>query len=45
MLRTVLRRRAAGESVEHRQPDLITPSSRRKGRCPCAAGALAEHKE
>ncbi|MER5548957.1 recombinase family protein [Streptomyces sp. NPDC002589] len=31
MLRTVPRRRANGESVEHIQPDLIIPTGKRKG--------------
>ncbi|WP_336215947.1 recombinase family protein [Nonomuraea sp. LPB2021202275-12-8] len=45
MLHTVLRRRAAGESVEQIRPDLIIPSGRRKGRNPSLASvyrALAE---
>ncbi|MFG1682936.1 recombinase family protein [Nonomuraea sp. NPDC049269] len=46
MLHTVLRRRAAGESVESIQPDLIIPTGKRKGRNPSLASiyrALAEH--
>ncbi|MGI5438079.1 recombinase family protein [Streptomyces shenzhenensis] len=46
MLHTVLRRRAAGESVEHIQPDLIIPTGKRKGQSPSVASiyrALADH--
>ncbi|MEV6576363.1 recombinase family protein [Streptomyces sp. NPDC051577] len=46
MLHTVLRRRANGESVEQIQPDLIIPTSKRKGQAPSVASvyrALAEH--
>jgi DNA invertase Pin-like site-specific DNA recombinase len=46
MLHTVLRRRAAGESVETIRPDLIIPTGRRKGQNPSLASiyrALAEH--
>lgn len=46
MLRTVLRRRAGGESVEQIQPDLITLIGKRKGQNPSVASiywALAEH--
>ncbi|XDO63724.1 recombinase family protein [Streptomyces sp. RLB1-33] len=46
MLRTVLRRRANGESVEQIQPDLIIPTGKRKGQNPSVGGiyrALAEH--
>lgn len=46
MLHTVLRRRAGGESVEQIQPDLITPTGKRKGRHLSVAGiyrAVAEH--
>ncbi|MFC4517295.1 recombinase family protein [Streptomyces ehimensis] len=46
MFHTVLRRRAAGESVEQIQPDLIIPTGKRKGHSPSGAGiyrALAEH--
>jgi hypothetical protein len=46
MLHTVLRRRAAGESVESIQPDLIIPTGKRKGQNPSLASiyrALAEH--
>ncbi|MES4906161.1 MULTISPECIES: hypothetical protein [unclassified Streptomyces] len=46
MLRTVLRRRASGESVEQIQPDLIIPTGKRKGQSPSVASiyrALAEH--
>ncbi|MFD9456686.1 recombinase family protein [Streptomyces sp. NPDC059985] len=48
MLHTVLRRRAAGESVEQIQPDLIIPTGRRKGHSPSVASnyrALAEHEQ
>lgn len=48
MLHTVLRRRAAGESVEQIQPDLIIPTGRRKGHSPSVASiyrALAEHEK
>ncbi|GHG63675.1 hypothetical protein [Streptomyces griseocarneus] len=37
MLHTVLRRRAAGESVEQIQPGLITPTGKRKGHSPSVA--------
>ncbi|WP_345006223.1 recombinase family protein, partial [Streptosporangium album] len=46
MLHTVLRRRAAGESVETIRADLIIPTGKRKGRNPSLASiyrALAEH--
>ncbi len=46
MLRTVLRRRAAGEPVETIRTDLIIPAGKRKGQCPSLASiyrALAEH--
>ncbi|GAA2124193.1 hypothetical protein GCM10009759_75720 [Kitasatospora saccharophila] len=46
MLHTVLRRRAAGESVEQIQPDLFIPTGKRKGHNPSVASiyrALAEH--
>ncbi|MFD8145327.1 hypothetical protein [Streptomyces sp. NPDC059708] len=46
MLHTVLRRRAAGESVERIQPDPIIPTGKGKGQNPSVAGvyqALAEH--
>ncbi|RVX41275.1 hypothetical protein EDD27_3776 [Nonomuraea polychroma] len=46
MLHTVLRRRAAGESVESIQPNLIIPTGKRKGHNPSLASiyrALAEH--
>ncbi|MEV0584468.1 recombinase family protein [Nonomuraea sp. NPDC050310] len=46
MLHTVLRRRAAGESVEAIRPDLIIPTGKRKGRNPGPASiyrALAQH--
>ncbi|MFI2378312.1 hypothetical protein ACH5AO_25105 [Streptomyces sp. NPDC018964] len=46
MLHTVLRRRANGESVERIQPGLITPTGKRKGQNPSAAGihrALTGH--
>lgn len=48
MLHTVLRRRANGESVEQIQPDLIIPTSKRKGQAPSVASiyrALAEHEK
>ncbi|MFE1790894.1 DUF4158 domain-containing protein [Streptomyces sp. NPDC059525] len=48
MLHTVLRRRAAGESVEKIRPDLIIPTGRRKGQSPGLASiyrALAEHEK
>ncbi|MER5436074.1 recombinase family protein [Streptomyces sp. NPDC002588] len=48
MLHTVLRRRAAGESVEKIRPDLIIPTGKRKGRNPGLASiyrALAEHEK
>ncbi|MFF2800841.1 recombinase family protein [Streptomyces sp. NPDC058051] len=47
MLHTVLRRRAAGESVEQIRPDLIIPTGKRKGQNPGLASiyrALAEHE-
>ncbi len=46
MLHTVQRRRAAGETVEAIQPDLIIPTGTRKGKNPSVASiyrALAEH--
>ncbi|MCX2927426.1 hypothetical protein [Streptomyces sp. NEAU-W12] len=46
MLRTVLRRRANGESVEQIRPDLLIPTGKRKGQNPFLASiyrALAEH--
>jgi DNA invertase Pin-like site-specific DNA recombinase len=46
MLHTVLRRKAAGESVETIRPDLIIPTGKRRGRNPSLASiyrALAEH--
>jgi hypothetical protein len=46
MLHTVLRRRAAGESVEQIRPDLIIFTGRRKGQNPGLASiyrALADH--
>ncbi|MFI6523744.1 recombinase family protein [Streptomyces uncialis] len=46
MLHTVLRRRAAGETVEQIQPDLFIPTGKRKGHSPSVASvyrALAEH--
>ena len=46
MLHTVLRRRAAGESVESIRPDLIIPTGKRRGRNPSLASiyrAVAEH--
>ncbi|MFE9813301.1 recombinase family protein [Streptomyces sp. NPDC005548] len=48
MLHTVLRRKAAGESVEQIRPDLIIPTGERKGRNPGLASiyrALAEHEK
>ncbi|WP_405796459.1 recombinase family protein [Streptomyces sp. NBC_01506] len=48
MLHTVLRRRAAGESVEQIQPDLIIPTGKRKGHSPSVASiyrALTEHEK
>ncbi|MEU4586767.1 hypothetical protein AB0F92_32625 [Kitasatospora aureofaciens] len=48
MLHTVLRRRAAGESVEQIRPDLIIPTGKRKGQNPGLASihrALAEHEK
>lgn len=48
MLHTVLRRRAAGESVEQIRPDLIIPTGKRKGHNPGLASiyrALAEHEK
>ncbi|MFF4582708.1 recombinase family protein [Streptomyces sp. NPDC001389] len=47
-LHTVLRRRAAGESAEKIQSDLIIPTGKRKGQNPGLAGnypALAEHEK
>jgi hypothetical protein len=46
MLHTVLRRKAAGESVETIRPDLIIPTGKRRGRNPSLASiyrALTEH--
>lgn len=46
MLHTVLRRKAAGETVEQIRPDLFIPTGRRKGKNPALASiyrALAEH--
>jgi DNA invertase Pin-like site-specific DNA recombinase len=43
MLHTVLRRKAAGESVEAIQPDLIIPTGKRSGQHPSIYRALAEH--
>lgn len=46
MLHTVLRRKVLGESVEQIQPDVITPTGKRKEQNPSAASicrALAEH--
>ncbi|MGN9788664.1 recombinase family protein [Nonomuraea sp. ZG12] len=46
MLHTVLRRRAAGETVEQIRPDLIIPTGKRKGLNPSTASiyrALADH--
>lgn len=48
MLHTVLRRRAAGESIEQIQPDLIIPTGKRKGHSPSVASiyrALAEDEK
>ncbi|MCX5122098.1 hypothetical protein OG992_33620 [Micromonospora sp. NBC_00362] len=48
MLHTVLRRRAAGETVEAIRPDLIIPTGRRKGKSPSVASiyrALAAHEK
>ncbi|AJT61849.2 recombinase family protein [Streptomyces chattanoogensis] len=48
MLHTVLRRRAAGESVEKFRPQLIIPKGKRKGQNPGLASiyrALAEHEK
>ncbi|MFE7245479.1 hypothetical protein [Streptomyces sp. NPDC057582] len=48
MLHTVLRRRAAGESVEQIRPGLIIPTGKRKGQNHGLAGiyrALAEHEK
>lgn len=48
MIHTVLRRKAAGESVESIRKDLIIPTGKRKGRNPSPAGvyrALAEHEK
>ncbi|MFG3054140.1 recombinase family protein [Kitasatospora sp. NPDC048239] len=47
MLHTVLRRRAAGESVDQIRPDLTIPTGKRKGQSPGLAGSyreLAEHE-
>ncbi|MBR7833286.1 recombinase family protein [Actinospica durhamensis] len=47
MLHTVLRRRAAGESVESIRPDLIIPTGKRVGKNPSLASiyrALSEHE-
>lgn len=44
----MLRRRAAGETVEQIQPDLIIPTGKRKGRNPSVASiyrALAAHEK
>ncbi|MFF4574661.1 hypothetical protein [Streptomyces sp. NPDC001410] len=46
LLHTVLRGRAKGESVEQIQPDLISPTSKRRGQSPSVASiyrAFAEH--
>ena len=46
MLHTVLRRKAAGETVEAIRPDLIIPTGKRRGKNPSLASiyrALAEH--
>lgn len=46
MLHTVLRRRTLGESVEQIQPDLITPTGKRREQSPSVAGfyrTLAEY--
>jgi DNA invertase Pin-like site-specific DNA recombinase len=48
MLHTVLRRRAAGETVEAIRPDLIIPTGKRKGHSPSLASiyrTLAEHEK
>lgn len=48
MLHTVLRRRAAGESVETIRTDLIIPTGKRKGHNPSLASiyrALAVHNK
>ncbi|MCJ0874093.1 DNA-3-methyladenine glycosylase I [Streptomyces sp. AP-93] len=48
MLHTVLRRRAAGDSVEQIQPDLIIPTGKRKGQNHSVASiyrALAEYEK
>lgn len=48
MIHTVLRRRAAGESVEAIRPYLIIPAGKRKGRNPSLASiyrALTEHEK
>jgi hypothetical protein len=48
MLHTVLRRKAAGESVEAIRPDLIIPTGKRAGQHPSLASiyrALAEHEK
>ncbi|MER5326918.1 recombinase family protein [Streptosporangium roseum] len=39
MLHTVLRRRAAGETIEQIRPDLIIPTGRRKGQNPSLAAS------
>jgi hypothetical protein len=46
MLHTILRRKAAGESVEAIQPDLNIPTGKRTGHHPSLASiyrALAQH--
>jgi DNA invertase Pin-like site-specific DNA recombinase len=48
MLHTVLRRKAAGETVEAIRPDLIIPTGKRTGQHPSLASiyrALAEHEK
>jgi DNA invertase Pin-like site-specific DNA recombinase len=48
MLHTVLRRKAAGETIESIRPDLIIPTGKRKGESPSLASiyrALAEHEK
>jgi DNA invertase Pin-like site-specific DNA recombinase len=48
MLHTVLRRKAAGETVAQIRPDLIIPAGKRKGHNPSLASiyrALAEHEK
>jgi DNA invertase Pin-like site-specific DNA recombinase len=48
MLHTVLRRRAAGETVEQIRPDLIIPTGKRKGQNPSLASiyrALTVHEK